>query len=74
MKIQNLGGSSLTELRVYYMIIINRRNSGGDWRLVALLVFKTSVGSIRSRVGSIPIRLRHFLLQNINFLLPKKEK
>ncbi len=35
---------------------------GGDWRLVALLVFKTSVGPRRSWVGSIPIRLRHFLL------------
>ena len=33
---------------------------GGDWRLVALLVFKTSAGPRRSWVGSIPIRLRHF--------------
>ena len=33
---------------------------GGDWCLVVPLVFKTSVGLIRSRVGSIPIRLRHF--------------
>jgi hypothetical protein len=29
---------------------------------VLLLVFKTSAGLIRSRVGSIPIRLRHFLV------------
>ena len=34
---------------------------GGDWCLVVPLVFKTSVGPIRSRVGSIPIRLRHLL-------------
>ncbi len=34
---------------------------GGDWCLVVPLVFKTSVGLIRSRVGSIPIRLRHFI-------------
>jgi hypothetical protein len=32
---------------------------GGDWCLVVPLVFKASVGLIRSRVGSIPIRLRH---------------
>ena len=34
---------------------------GGDWCLVVPLVFKASVGLIRSRVGSIPIRLRHLL-------------
>jgi hypothetical protein len=50
----------------YTVMICIQSNSdinpcGGDWRLVSLLVFKTSVGSIRSRVGSIPIRLRHFL-------------
>ena len=38
---------------------------GGDWCLVVPLVFKTSVGSRRSRVGSIPIRLRHFEYQRI---------
>jgi hypothetical protein len=39
-------------------LVINNR--GGDWCLVVPLVFKTSVGLRRSRVGSIPIRLRHF--------------
>jgi len=38
----------------------NRGLCGGDWCLVVPLVFKTSVGPRRSRVGSIPIRLRHF--------------
>ena len=32
---------------------------GGDWGLVASLVFKTSDTSTRRVVGSIPIRLRH---------------
>ena len=32
---------------------------GGDWGLVASLVFKTRDTSKRRVVGSIPIRLRH---------------
>ena len=36
------------------------------------LVFKTSVGPIRSRVGSIPIRLRHLLRREAeSSLMPK---
>jgi len=34
---------------------------GGDWCLVVPLVFKASVGLKRSRVDSIPIRLRHLI-------------
>ena len=50
-------------IRIYYYGIWknNKILCGGDWCLVVPLVFKTSVGSRRSRVGSIPIRLRHLL-------------
>ena len=50
-----------------------KNNCGGDWCLVVPLVFKTSVGLRRSRVGSIPIRLRHLLpglIKQDYFLVP----
>lgn len=34
---------------------------GGDWSLVASLVFKTMDAPLRRVVGSIPIHLRHLL-------------
>jgi hypothetical protein len=46
----------------FVMIVGDRMKGepcGGDWCLVVPLVFKTSVGRRPSRVGSIPIRLRH---------------
>ena len=47
---------------MYYDIQSNNKQSicGGDRCLVVPLVFKTSEGLKRSRVGSIPIRLRHY--------------
>ena len=57
------GTYSLTGQCALFIMIYSkiRDYCGGDWCLVVPLVFKTSVGLIRSRVGSIPIRLRHLL-------------
>ena len=62
-----LGTYSLTGLSGFITMVPGkiRDNCGGDWCLVVPLVFKASVGLIRSRVGSIPIRLRHLLQRRI---------
>ena len=55
------GTYSLTGLSGFITMVSDKTKNlcGGDWCLVVPLVFKASVGLIRSRVGSIPIRLRH---------------